>query len=176
MEQIKRFIADFGLTRIIIALFLLVLFMMAPRYNVSVPGALMDVFTRFGMNGILVLALVPMIQAGCGLNFGLPLGIIAGLLGATLSIELTPYITSVISNMGIDPFIITPEGKKTIITAISALGLEPPLLPDGKEAIISVINALGLDPLTIIPKGKEALNYETCTHNRRGGFYRVSFG
>ena len=32
--------------------------------------------------------MVPMIHSGCGLNFGLPLGIISGLLGATISIEL----------------------------------------------------------------------------------------
>ena len=31
--------------------------------------------------------MVPMIHSGCGLNFGLPLGILAGLLGTTLSIE-----------------------------------------------------------------------------------------
>lgn len=31
--------------------------------------------------------MVPMIHSGCGLNFGLPLGIVSGLLGATLSIE-----------------------------------------------------------------------------------------
>ncbi|MCL1876158.1 MAG: ABC transporter permease [Synergistaceae bacterium] len=88
MEQIKRFLSDFGLPRIIIAVFLLALFMMAPAVGVNVPDALKDVFNRFGMNGILVLALIPMIQAGCGLNFGLPLGIIAGLLGATISIEM----------------------------------------------------------------------------------------
>ena len=35
-----------------------------------------------------MLAMVPMVHSGCGLNFGLPLGIISGLLGATLSIEL----------------------------------------------------------------------------------------
>jgi simple sugar transport system permease protein len=39
------------------------------------------------MNGVMVLAMVPMIQSGCGLNFGLPLGIIAGLLGGTMAIE-----------------------------------------------------------------------------------------
>ena len=32
--------------------------------------------------------MVPMVHSGCGLNFGLPLGIVSGLLGATLSIEL----------------------------------------------------------------------------------------
>jgi simple sugar transport system permease protein len=40
------------------------------------------------MNGVMVLALVPMVQSGCGLNFGLPLGIIAGLVGAVTSIEM----------------------------------------------------------------------------------------
>jgi simple sugar transport system permease protein len=88
MEQFKRFVADFGLPRVIIAVFLLTLFIMAPAVGVSLPGAFKDTFTRFGMNGIMVLALVPMIQSGCGLNFGLPLGIIAGLLGATVSIEM----------------------------------------------------------------------------------------
>ena len=33
-----------------------------------------------------------MIQSGCGLNFGLPLGILSGLLGATLSIEFNAEI------------------------------------------------------------------------------------
>jgi simple sugar transport system permease protein len=88
MEQIKRFVADFGLPRVIIAVYLLGLFLMAPLAGVSFPGALSDVFTRIGMNGIMVLALVPMIQTGCGLNFGLSLGVIAGLLGATFSIEM----------------------------------------------------------------------------------------
>jgi simple sugar transport system permease protein len=88
MERIKHFIADFGLPRVIIAVYLLGLFLIAPMVGVSLSGALSDVFTRIGMNGIMVLALVPMIQSGCGLNFGLSLGVIAGLLGATFSIEM----------------------------------------------------------------------------------------
>ncbi len=88
MEQLKRFVSDFGLPRVIITVYLLVLFLMAPLVDVSLPGALSDTFIRIGMNGIMVLALVPMIQTGCGLNFGLSLGVIAGLLGATFSIEM----------------------------------------------------------------------------------------
>ncbi len=88
MGQIKRFAADFGLPRIIITVYLLGLFLMAPMVGVSLPGALSDTFIRIGMNGIMVLSLVPMIQSGCGLNFGLSIGVIAGLLGATSSIEM----------------------------------------------------------------------------------------
>lgn len=88
MDGIKRFAADFGLPRIIITVYLLALYMAAPLVGVDLAAALSDTFIRIGMNGIMVLALVPMIQSGCGLNFGLSLGVIAGLLGATISIEM----------------------------------------------------------------------------------------
>lgn len=88
MNRIKTFIQDAGWPRIIIGLFLIALFIAAPSVKVRVDTSLSDTFTRFGMNAVMVLAMVPMIQAGCGLNFGLPLGIIAGLLGAVLTIEI----------------------------------------------------------------------------------------
>lgn len=88
MESIKRFAADFGLPRIIITVYLLALFVAAPFVGVSLPASISDTMIRIGMNGIMVLALIPMIQSGCGLNFGLSLGVIAGLLGATISIEM----------------------------------------------------------------------------------------
>jgi simple sugar transport system permease protein len=88
MEGIKRFAADFGLPRIIITVYLLALFLAAPLVGVNLPASISDSLIRIGMNGIMVLAMVPMIQSGCGLNFGLSLGVIAGLLGATMSIEL----------------------------------------------------------------------------------------
>ena len=90
--MIRRFIQNAGWPRIIIALFLLALFIAAPFVGVRVDTSLSNTLVRFGMNGVMVLAMIPMVQAGCGLNFGLPLGIIAGLLGATLSIELNTKI------------------------------------------------------------------------------------
>ena len=88
VHRFRQIVADFGWPRIIIFIFLVALFFAAPIVNVRVDASLSDVFNRFGQNALFVLALVPMIQAGCGLNFGLSLGIISGLLGATLSVQL----------------------------------------------------------------------------------------
>jgi simple sugar transport system permease protein len=82
-----RCIESMGWPRIIIGLFLLFLFAAAPFVGVSVSALISDTLVRVGMNGVLVLAMVPMVQSGCGLNFGLPLGIISGLLGAVTSIQ-----------------------------------------------------------------------------------------
>jgi simple sugar transport system permease protein len=88
MEKIRDFIDAAGWPRLIIGLFLLSLFITAPFVEVNIWTSISDVIVRFGMWGVLVLAMVPMVQGGCGLNFGLPLGIIAGLLGAVISVEL----------------------------------------------------------------------------------------
>ena len=81
-NTVQKFIEDAGWPRIIIGLFLCALFIAAPFVGVRIDASLSDTLVRVGINGILVLAMVPMIQSGCGLNFGLPLGIISGLLGA----------------------------------------------------------------------------------------------
>ena len=87
MNKIHSAINNFGLPRLIIALFLFALFIAAPFVGADLPTQITNTINRFSWNAILVLAMVPMIHSGCGLNFGLPLGIISGLLGATLSIE-----------------------------------------------------------------------------------------
>ena len=82
-----KFVESFGLPRLIITAFLLLLLIAAPFVGADLPTQISNIIARFSWNGILVLAMVPMVHSGCGLNFGLPLGIISGLLGATLSIE-----------------------------------------------------------------------------------------
>ena len=84
---IGRLVANYGLPRLIITLFLLLLLVLAPFVGADLPTQISNIIARFSWNGILVLAMVPMVHSGCGLNFGLPLGIISGLLGATMSIE-----------------------------------------------------------------------------------------
>ena len=88
MNSIKSAIKNAGWPRIIIALFLLSMYLISPFIGINLKTALGDTLVRFGMNAILVLSLVPMIQSGTGLNFGMPLGVEAGLLGAVISIEL----------------------------------------------------------------------------------------
>jgi len=88
MVAIKNFIKDFGWPRIIIGLFLILLFIAAPFFGVRFDTSLNDVIVRFGMSAIMVLSMVPMIQSGCGLNFGIPVGLVAGMLGAVISLEL----------------------------------------------------------------------------------------
>lgn len=86
--QTDNIIERIGLPRLIIGIFLIVLIIAAPFVGLSLPASLGNVLGRFGMFSVLVLSMIPMIQSGCGLNFGLPLGVIAGILGSVISIEL----------------------------------------------------------------------------------------
>ncbi|MDO4476287.1 MAG: ABC transporter permease [Lachnospiraceae bacterium] len=80
-------VQSFGLPRLIITAFLILLLALAPVVGADLPSQISNIIARFSWNGVLVLAMVPMVHSGCGLNFGLPLGIISGLLGATMSIQ-----------------------------------------------------------------------------------------
>lgn len=87
MNSINKFIKAAGWSRIIISLFLLALFIAAPFAGVQLDFSIGDTITRFGMNAVIVLSVVFMIQSGCGLNFGVPLGLLAGVFGATCSLQ-----------------------------------------------------------------------------------------
>ena len=78
-----------GLTRTILFLFLLVLWgLVLGGTNLNSSILLTDCLVRTGMNGVLVLALVPAVRAGVGLNFGIPLGIVCGLFGMVTLMDL----------------------------------------------------------------------------------------
>ncbi|MEJ2040006.1 MAG: hypothetical protein P8X55_13900 [Desulfosarcinaceae bacterium] len=67
--------------------FLLLLMIAALWLGVPLKYIVSDSLVRLVMNGVLVLSLVPMLNAGVGLNFGLPVAIAAGLLGLCLSVQ-----------------------------------------------------------------------------------------
>ena len=75
-ERIRSFVNSFGLPRLIIAAFLLMLYIAAPFVGAGFWIQISNTINRFRWNAIMVLAMVPMIHSGCGLNFGLPLGIV----------------------------------------------------------------------------------------------------
>lgn len=76
-----------GSARLIIGGFFLILVATTYLLRLSFAATMSDVCVRWGMNCVLVLAMVPAVRSGVGLNFGLPLGIACGLLGGVLSIE-----------------------------------------------------------------------------------------
>ncbi|KAF2958980.1 ABC transporter [Thermotoga sp. Ku-13t] len=88
MDKLFEWLKRIDVPTLIIFLFLIALFILAAFTNVSIPSLLSDSIRRIGMNGVLVLAMVPTIRVGTGPNFGLPVGIIGGLLGALISMQL----------------------------------------------------------------------------------------
>ncbi len=87
MNRVKSIVRQMGLPRIIIIAFLLVLVAGAVIQQQNMGTLLSDVLVRYGMNMVLALAMVPAIMAGTGMNFGLPVGLLCGILGGLISIE-----------------------------------------------------------------------------------------
>ena len=87
-DSVKKMIRKFGLPRIIIVLFFLFLVVCAGAFQMNLPQFFSDVLRRWGMYGVLALAMVPAIQCGIGPNFGITMGIVGGLLGGLVVIQL----------------------------------------------------------------------------------------
>ena len=83
----KTLTTRFGVPRTIIALFFVYLCLLAELYNISVKLMLGNVLERMTMYGVLVLAMMPGIQCGIGLNMGMTIGCISGLLGIVLALQ-----------------------------------------------------------------------------------------
>lgn len=79
---------DIGFPTVIIALFWIFTLVVGHFVGISMATLVSDTIKRAGMNGILVLAMVPAIQSGTGPNFALPIGIVCGMFGLVCSIEM----------------------------------------------------------------------------------------
>ena len=77
-----------GVPRLIIGMFFVLLCLLALILGLSLPTQLGNTLVRLGMNGVMVLSMLPGIQCGISLNLGMPIGIIGGLFGGLLCIEL----------------------------------------------------------------------------------------
>jgi len=86
-EIIKDYTKKIGIPRMIITATFLSLFITAFFVDLPVTMLMSNIIRRFGMFGVLVLAMVPSIRCGIGPNFALPLGIVSGILGGLISIE-----------------------------------------------------------------------------------------
>jgi simple sugar transport system permease protein len=83
----RAFLREAGIPRLFIAGFVALLFAVAVVTRMDLGGLVTDSIVRVARNGVLVLALLPAIQGGLGLNFGLPVGIICGLTGCVVSLN-----------------------------------------------------------------------------------------
>ena len=86
-DSFKQLIDKVGLPRLTIILFLVALMVVATVNHLPTSMLLSNSLVRIGMNGVMVLAMVPSVQSGAGLNFGLSIGIIAGLIGMLVVME-----------------------------------------------------------------------------------------
>ena len=74
-----KLIRRMGIPTFAVSALLLVVLIAAYVMGQSLPVLFTDILRRVGMNGILVLAMVPSIKSGVGPNFALPIGIVGGL-------------------------------------------------------------------------------------------------
>lgn len=88
MKLWRKLTDDYGYPKICITIFLIFLIILAVFQKQNIAALFGDSLVRIAMNGILVLAMVPSIASGTGINFGLSLGIITGLLAGCISIEM----------------------------------------------------------------------------------------
>ncbi|MDO5726226.1 MAG: ABC transporter permease [Tissierellia bacterium] len=88
MTAVKDLYKKIGFPRLIITLFLVVLLVLSYTLKIEQGGLWTSILERFGMNAIMVLAMVPAIQSGTGINFNLALGVVMGLIGALVALEL----------------------------------------------------------------------------------------
>lgn len=85
--KISKSLKSIGGPQIIIFSFMMFLFALAAYLGMDMPELFTASIVKFVMNGVMVLAMIPMINAGVGMNFGLAVGIVSGLIGMCCAIQ-----------------------------------------------------------------------------------------
>lgn len=86
-NSIGKAINRIGIPTFAVGALLLALLIMAGVQGQSIPTLITDILNRVGMNGLLVLAMVPAIKSGTGPNFALPVGIEGGLMALMVCMQ-----------------------------------------------------------------------------------------
>lgn len=86
-NTIGKAINRIGIPTFAVGALLLALLIMAGVQEQSIPTLITDILNRVGMNGLLVLAMVPAIKSGTGPNFALPVGIEGGLMALMVCMQ-----------------------------------------------------------------------------------------
>ncbi|MDD6212490.1 MAG: ABC transporter permease, partial [Clostridiales bacterium] len=86
--KFKAFLDKVGVPTFAVTLLLIVILIAAYFMGQSIPTLISDIIRRVGMNGLLVLAMVPAIKSGAGPNFALPVGIEGGLMAMVICMQL----------------------------------------------------------------------------------------
>ena len=84
----KKLINRMGIPTFAVTLLLIVVLITAYVQGQSLQTLFSDILRRVGMNGLLVLAMVPAIKSGTGPNFALPVGIEGGLMALVCCMQL----------------------------------------------------------------------------------------
>lgn len=87
VKSLKDFINKIGIPTFAVGALLAVILIAAAALGQSIPILLSDILKRVGMNGVLVLAMLPAIKSGTGPNFALPVGIEGGLMAMVVCMQ-----------------------------------------------------------------------------------------
>jgi len=179
-NPIRETLREIGLPRLLIAVFLVVLFGVAVATKMNLPGLITDSLLRIGRNALLVLALLPAVQGGVGLNFGLPLGILCGLIGSviTLNANLGGWL-GIVAPAALGALIAVPvgiaygwllnrtRGQEMMVgtylgfAAVSGMSIFWTLAPFHNPALIWAIGGRGLrTTLTLPPSWDKLLDHQ----------------
>ena len=86
--NIRDFTKRLPAPTIIIGAFWVFVLILGATQGLGLSMLISDAIRRFGMWGLMVLAMVPSVQSGTGPNFALPIGVVCGLIALVFAIEL----------------------------------------------------------------------------------------